>query len=101
VDSAISDALKTAKVDELKAALRLNDQLLKGSKAELIKRITECLANGGALPRCPTCSLGKLQPKSGGGFKCPGAFDDDHFVPCGWSGDAARTPWKKADSQLF
>jgi len=81
-------------VDALKGCLRANEQLLKGNKGELVARCVDRKSYG-ALPRCPQCSIGRLQvtyPRELGHggqgiFTCPGGYDDDHYVRCSMEGD--------------
>jgi len=81
-------------VAQLKATLVANDQKCSGAKGVLIERVVDGIVFG-ALPRCPSCSGGRLQvqyaTKFGHGgqgrFKCPGSFDDDHYVRCSFRSD--------------
>jgi len=101
---AAAEALYTSKsVPELKALCELNSQLKGGSKSELVERCVDGKLYG-ALPRCPLCGGGILRVvytareghKGQGRFSCPGYFDDDHFVRCKYSSDAAdRLAWKE------
>eukprot|EP00928_Gymnodinium_smaydae_P092255 TRINITY_DN7607_c0_g1_i3.p1 TRINITY_DN7607_c0_g1~~TRINITY_DN7607_c0_g1_i3.p1 ORF type:complete len:850 (+),score=116.23 TRINITY_DN7607_c0_g1_i3:391-2940(+) len=49
-------------LEELKGLLKLNNQLLNGTKPELVRRVADG-ATFGALPQCPTCG-GHLHPDS-------------------------------------
>jgi len=95
-------------VEALKGCLRANEQLLKGNKGELVARCVDRKSYG-ALPRCPQCSIGRLQvtyPRELGHggqgiFTCPGGYDDDHYVRCSFrSMSVDRPPWKVTDLEL-
>lgn len=90
-----AEGYESKKIDELKDVLRRNDQLLGGTKGELVHRCAEGEVLG-ALPRCPVCGAGKLKfDAKSGMFKCPGYMDDDEFKPCFFkSGDVDRVAWK-------
>lgn len=93
-------ALGSMKIDDLKQRLRDNDQVMTGTKQELLDRIRNCVANG-CLPRCPKCFGGRLK-KGSKGYYCPGSYDDDKFLRCSYkSNDCERVPWKNADGQCI
>jgi len=97
----VRDELNGMNVPDLKKRLQANDQLVGGSKGELVERIADCIVNG-YLPRCPKCFGGKIK-KSGTGYFCPGSYDDDKFVSCSWKGkegDISRPAWKTEDGKL-
>mmetsp|Transcript_18825 Transcript_18825/g.59197 ORF Transcript_18825/g.59197 Transcript_18825/m.59197 type:complete len:241 (+) Transcript_18825:54-776(+) len=84
------EALTAAKLKEL---LRLNDQVVTGTKAQLVARAADGKAFG-ALPRCPKCSGGRIRHEAGV-YKCPGYMDDEEFMPCDYQSEAVdRLPWK-------
>ena len=86
-------------IEQLKSRLRANDQLVSGTKGDLVKRIKDCVANGG-LPRCPQCNGGRMKA-SGGGFQCAGFYDDDHFHFCRFfTTSAVRPAWQTAPGEL-
>lgn len=100
--------LDTKTIPELKQLLKRNDQVSTGTKNKLIKRILECVTKG-AFPRCPSCGIGRLKVGSAWivsdegevtyhkGFKCPGGYDDDEYVFCGFIaklGEIERPAWK-------
>jgi len=94
------DALSGMKIGDLKGLLRANDQVVTGSRDELVSRIRDCVKNG-CLPRCPKCFGGRLRQR-GNGYYCPGSYEDDKFVPCSYKArDCARVPWKNADGQCI
>ena len=89
--------------DKLKVMLELNGQKKSGNKDELVERCVDGKLYG-ALPRCPECGSGILRvaylSKYGhagqGRFSCPGYFDDDAFVRCGYSAtQVERAPWQE------
>ncbi len=92
---ALKDSLRAMKVPELKERLRANDQIVTGTKSELIDRVAEGITLG-ALPRCPRCGLGRMRVSRWGGFYCPGGYDDDEYVDCkhkAREGELDRNPW--------
>jgi len=101
VSNPVNDALQSMTIDQLKNRLKANDQIVGGTKGELISRIRDCIANG-CLPRCPSCSGGRMK-KIGGMFKCNGFYDDDHFRHCGHSaavGSIPRPQWQTEAGQV-
>eukprot|EP01112_Ceratiomyxa_fruticulosa_P018187 TRINITY_DN5776_c0_g2_i1.p1 TRINITY_DN5776_c0_g2~~TRINITY_DN5776_c0_g2_i1.p1 ORF type:complete len:241 (-),score=49.11 TRINITY_DN5776_c0_g2_i1:188-910(-) len=87
------EELDVLTINQLKDRLRANDQLLSGSRPELVKRVSDCIIHG-CLPRCPTCSGGRLKYE-GGVYKCPGYHDDDNFVSCHYrSTSVTRPAWQ-------
>ena len=86
----------------LKEMLRRNDMKVSGTKSELMDRIADCKMYG-VQPRCPECGTGRLRVtystqwghKGQGAWKCPGYFDDDTFVRCGFKSDETleRPDW--------
>ena len=89
-------ALNDRTIPELKAMLKRNEQITTGTKAKLVKRIMECIAHGN-FPRCPECGLGRLKSSREYGFRCPGGYDDDEYVFCGFAAAAdevERPAWQ-------
>merc|ERR1712066_800076 len=60
--------LERRTMEELKHSLRLNNQLLSGTKAELLRRVVDGVLHG-ALPLCPRCN-GHLHPECDSRFRC-------------------------------
>jgi len=92
----IERRLEKRTVDELKHLLRLNCQLVGGTKAELLRRVSDGIANG-ALPPCPRCG-GHLHPEAGGRFSCHKLNRDRES--CGYEArgdEIERKPFKGAD----
>jgi len=90
--------LNTLSVPDLKARLKLNQQLMSGSKNELYHRVADCAVNG-SFPKCPQCGGGRLKA-SGSGYECPGYMDDVTFIRCDYySTSIVRPPWNKLDGQ--
>jgi len=88
--------LNSLSLPDLKSRLKLNEQLVAGSKKELYDRVVDCAVNGG-FPKCPECGGGRLKAK-GSGYKCPGFMDDTTFKHCDYySTSVARVPWNKLD----
>ncbi|HEY5927565.1 MAG TPA: hypothetical protein VIV11_38035 [Kofleriaceae bacterium] len=89
-------ALDAKTIPDLRSMLKKNDQITTGTKGKLVKRILDCVANG-ALPRCPSCGLGRLKASKYSGFRCPGGYDDDEYVFCGFTanvGEIERPAWQ-------
>ena len=83
-------------IPELRVLLRNNDQITTGAKAKLVKRVLDCIKNG-ALPRCPTCGLGRLKVSKYYGFRCPGGYDDDEYIFCSFTAgfdEIQRPAWQ-------
>jgi hypothetical protein len=83
-------------IPELRVLLRTNDQITTGTKDKLVKRILDCVKHG-ALPRCPSCGLGRLKISKYSGFRCPGGYDDDEYVFCGFTAgvdEIERPAWQ-------
>lgn len=88
-----------SRVIALAAGLRANDQILGGAKGELVERCVDRKVYGN-LPRCPRCAIGKLKvsyPRAlghggMGTFTCPGGYDDDQYVRCGFRETSADRP---------
>jgi len=99
--------------DKLKAILKANDQSQTGNKDVLVAKVADGAAFG-KLPRCPSCSGGKIKiriPGADGGlvslenaqkkpnkswkrYYCTGYYDDDEPVHCRWSSDTVvREEW--------
>ena len=75
-------AFSSMKIPALKNILRTNQQLLSGTKDELVERCAQGSVLG-ALPRCPHCFGGKLRfDKEKGLYWCHGYMDDDEYKPC-------------------
>lgn len=90
------DALDALTLPQLKRMLKLNEQITTGTKGKLVKRIIDCVEHG-CLPRCPECGLGRLKTASYGGYRCPGGYDDDEYMYCGFAAtedEIARPPWQ-------
>ena len=92
----------------LKDMLRLNTQKVSGTKDELVERCVDCFMYG-CLPRCPDCGAARLRvhyPSSfghggQGRFGCPGYYDDDVYVRCGYDNKGAavdRPAWIETDA---
>jgi hypothetical protein len=85
--------------DALKACLRANDQLLAGTKGDLVERCVDRSVYGN-LPRCPHCGIGRLKVayprKYGhegmGTFTCPGGYDDDEYKRCSFRTTSVERP---------
>jgi len=99
--AASTEIFATMTIDQIKHQLREQNQLLKGTKAELVERAVDCRV-WGLLPRCPECGGGKLKvsyhngsdPSGGQTFKCPGFYDEDHYHFCSFSStDVKRPAW--------
>lgn len=99
--AASTEIFEKMTIDQIKHQLREQNQLLKGTKAELVERAVDCRV-WGLLPRCPECGGGKLKvsyhngsdPSGGQTFKCPGFYDEDHFHFCSFSStDVERPAW--------
>jgi len=90
--------LNSLSIPDLKARLKLNQQLLSGTKKELYDRVVDCAVNG-SFPKCPQCGGGRLKA-SGSGYKCPGYMEDTTFIHCDYYSTAiSRPPWNKLDGQ--
>jgi len=88
--------LNSLSISDLKARLKLNQQLQSGTKKELCNRVADCAVNG-SLPKCPKCGGGRLKA-SGSGYKCPGFMEDTTFINCDYYSTAiSRPPWNKLD----
>ena len=99
---ALRASLGAMKVPELKERLRANDQIVTGSKSELIDRVADGITNG-ALPRCPQCGLGRLRVSKWGGYYCPGGYDDDEYEDCRYKvreDELERVPWVFGSSKI-
>ena len=80
----------------LKALLRKNDQLVTGTRAELVARVIDRVTHGN-LPRCPQCFLGRMKMQQDGTMACPGGYDDDEYKACGYlalTGSIERPAWR-------
>jgi len=91
--------LEKRTIEELKGLLRLNNQLLSGTKGELLRRLVDCAVNG-ALPPCSNCG-GHLHPEAGVRFRCRKTNRDRE--PCGYevsNDEVERLPFKGADQLL-
>jgi len=81
-DDGVPFSFSALSAEKIKDCLRLNDQLLKGNKGEIIERADERYANG-ALARCPECGGGKFNLIGNGPrWECPGFHDGDKFHYC-------------------
>eukprot|EP01113_Clastostelium_recurvatum_P018160 TRINITY_DN2141_c0_g2_i1.p1 TRINITY_DN2141_c0_g2~~TRINITY_DN2141_c0_g2_i1.p1 ORF type:complete len:296 (-),score=95.45 TRINITY_DN2141_c0_g2_i1:191-1039(-) len=95
LSEAQQEALNKMSVQELKDRMKANDQLVGGTRNELVSRIADYIQNG-VMPRCPSCFGGRLKP-SGTGYKCPGFRDDDHHHFCNYkTTSAVRPAWVPA-----
>ncbi|KAI8829111.1 hypothetical protein BJ741DRAFT_669684 [Chytriomyces cf. hyalinus JEL632] len=87
----LNDRLQSLSAQQLKDALRRNDQIVSGNKQVLQERIRECMSRG-CLPKCPKCHGGRLRKSEKanrkGALECPGFVDDEGaFNRCGfWEG---------------
>jgi len=59
---ALERRLEGKTIEELKSYLRLNNQLLGGTKVELLRRVADGVIFG-AVPQCPNCN-GHLHPEA-------------------------------------
>ena len=83
-------------IADLKAMLRKNDQLVTGTRPELVERVVDRVTHGN-LPRCPQCFLGRLRLNRDGSMTCPGGYDDDEYKECGFTAPAGaveRPAWQ-------
>eukprot|EP00320_Phaeocystis_rex_P003288 CAMPEP_0119059550 /NCGR_PEP_ID=MMETSP1178-20130426/3682_1 /TAXON_ID=33656 /ORGANISM="unid sp, Strain CCMP2000" /LENGTH=264 /DNA_ID=CAMNT_0007040591 /DNA_START=210 /DNA_END=1004 /DNA_ORIENTATION=- len=96
-------------VEQLKACLRANEQLLSGNKADLVERCVDRKLYGN-LPRCGKCGLGRLRVSYSallghggqGTFTCPGGYDDDEYVRCSFRAQSvARPPWIETGHEAY
>ena len=86
-------------IPSLKSCLRANEQLLGGTKPELVERCVDRKLYGN-LPRCPECNIGRLKVSYArafghagqGQFTCPGGYDDDEYKRCGFRASQAERP---------
>merc|ERR1712085_141008 len=98
---AVERRLEKKTMDELKKCLKLNNQLLHGSKVDLIRRVADCVVFG-AVPQCPQCN-GHLHMEGPGGtpstiFRCKKTNRERE--PCGYEVVAhamARRPFLGAE----
>ena len=71
--------------------MQANEQLLGGTKAELVARCVDGEARGG-LPACPTCGVGRLHVKYDEAgrptYACPGYFDSEARTFVRWCAGA-------------
>lgn len=96
---AVERRLEKRTIEELKHCLRLNNQLVGGTKAELLRRVADGLVYG-ALPVCPQCG-GHLHAEAGGRFRCKKLNRDRE--PCGFEAEGSeleRRSFKGADQLL-
>lgn len=92
--SAVRDKYSAMSVTELKEVLRANEQMLSGTKDQLLQRCVDGEMRGG-LPLCPTCHAGRLHFDDGV-YHCPGYFDNDAkaVVRCDFTATKVqRNPW--------
>ncbi len=96
-------------IESLKNCLRANEQLLSGNKGDLVERCVDRKLYGN-LPRCTKCGLGRLRVSypsllghgGQGTFTCPGGYDDDEFVRCGFrSSNVTRPPWVETEHETY
>ena len=96
-------------VPELKNCLRENQQLLSGAKGELVERCVDRKLYGN-LPRCTRCGIGRLKVTyiksighgGQGIFSCPGGYDDDQYVRCGYRSTCeTRPPWTVTQHEAY
>ncbi|KAJ3122852.1 hypothetical protein HK098_002428 [Nowakowskiella sp. JEL0407] len=84
-DKQIEIIAKNMTNDGLKNFLRRTNQLLKGTKDELLERVVDRLVNG-LIQQCPKCGGGRLlsQGWRNGGevFSCPGFYDETFYKRC-------------------
>jgi len=88
LDGEKKEELSNMRLDDLKALLRLNAQVVGGTKPELLKRIFDCVEYG-CLPKCPTCGGGRMKSE-GVLFRCPGFMEDTDFQHCGFTCDYTK-----------
>jgi len=69
---ALERRLERKTIEELKSLLRANNQLLGGTKGELLRRVADGVIFG-ALPQCPVCK-GHLHPEAFTHGDSPGMF---------------------------
>lgn len=74
--------LATKSLAALKAMLRRNDQLVTGTRVELIERVIDRVTHGN-LPRCPQCFWGRMRLNRDASMTCPGGYDDE-YKACGF-----------------
>jgi hypothetical protein len=81
---------------QLKDILRVNKQLLGGTKSELVQRCLDGMVNG-AIPKCSICAHGQLRyDYDRGMYTCGGYFDDvvKARISCkNCVGSVTRGPW--------
>jgi hypothetical protein len=85
--------LERRTVEELRHSLRLNNQRLGGTKAELLRRVVDGVLHG-ALPPCPLCG-GHVQLDADSRFRCHKLTRDRE--PCGYEvsrDEMVRIPYK-------
>jgi hypothetical protein len=59
--SSLKQDLKNKTLKQLQSLLRINNQLLSGTKEELVERVFDRMTKG-AVPKCPQCKIGHLHP---------------------------------------
>ena len=78
-------------------------------KADLVERCVDRKLYGN-LPRCPQCGLGRVKVRYAsllghggqGAFTCPGGYDDDEYVHCGYRAQSAeRPPWVETGHEAY
>lgn len=88
--------LNEKSTDELKKALKANDQTCTGNKGDLIEKVADGIVLG-KTPRCTHCYGGKLRFNyKTGVYTCPGYRDDEDFHFCNKKyqlNEVVRTPW--------
>jgi len=97
----LEQRLERLTMEELKSYLRLNNQMLSGTKVELLRRVADGVVFG-ALPQCPNCN-GHLHPEASAdgdlsSFRCRKLNRDRE--PCGYEISAEsviRRPFIGAD----
>jgi hypothetical protein len=93
------EELEGMTVDQLKALLQLNDQIVSGSKSDLVQRAGHQMVMG-AVPHCPLCKGGHLRYDiKTGEYQCPGFHDkvEDKPIPCSFTTHTIhRKPWRTA-----
>lgn len=92
----VVEEMQKLSTDKLKALLKANDMNTTGNKTVLVARAADGKAFG-ALPRCPSCSGGRIRYEAGK-YSCPGYMDDDTFVKCFFHADTIkRNKWVAVD----
>lgn len=89
--------VKKLTIPALKDVLRHNNQLLSGTKGNLLERISQ-IQEMGNIPDCPKCAYGRLRyDVASGTYSCPGFYNIQayHYHACTFYTDEplARAPY--------